>query len=477
MQCAKKLKLFLSLAAGSVLSLPAPAAAGVLSDCRIDGLEQPARCGVFQVPENPDRPDGRQLNIHVVVIPAASGKAPGDPVVPLMGGPGENLIGVAAAFAERLTALHQDRDFLFVDQRGTGRSAPLQCELYAPDEATTNLRDFFSLAAVRRCEQQLRARADLTQYTYQHFAADLEHVRRTLGYGPLNLYAGSYGTRAAQVYLRAFPQSVRTVYLGSVVPVDVAIPLPLAGAAQSALENTFSACEADRACHAAFPNVREEFREIMARLDSGSVRVAIPGRTDPVPLHRGRFAEWIRSKLYRPTNAVILPWLIHQAYVGDWNPVVEGILSDARARDTAASFGLFFSITCNDDIAFLREQDIAPQTQGTFLGDYRVRQQQAACRDWPKVAVPTDYREPVRASAPTLFVSGDSDPATPLWFTTRVAAGFSNRAEIVVAGHGHTEWNDCISKAYEQLVQSGSVEGLKGSTCAAVPRPPFTIEP
>jgi hypothetical protein len=34
-----------------------------------------------------------------------------------------------------------------------------------------------------------------------------------------------------------------------------------------------------------------------------------------------------------------------RAYVGDWNPLVEGILSDARARDAALSFGLFFSIT------------------------------------------------------------------------------------------------------------------------------------
>jgi hypothetical protein len=34
-----------------------------------------------------------------------------------------------------------------------------------------------------------------------------------------------------------------------------------------------------------------------------------------------------------------------RVYVGDWNPLVEGILSDARARDAALSFGLFFSIT------------------------------------------------------------------------------------------------------------------------------------
>ena len=164
--------------------------------------------------------------------------------------------------------------------------------------------------------------------------------------------------------------------------------------------------------------------------------------------------------------------VIHRAYLGDWSPVVEGILSGAEERDSAASFGLFFSITCNDDIAFLREADVVPDTEGTFLGDYRVRQQQAACRAWPKVSVPTVDRTPIRTSVPTVFVSGDSDPATPLWFTTRVAAGFSKKAEIVVGGQGHTEWSDCINRNYERLVRSGSVESVENS-CEPVPRPPF----
>jgi pimeloyl-ACP methyl ester carboxylesterase len=65
----------------------------------------------------------------------------------------------------------------------------------------------------------LQARADLAQYTFAQFANDLEHVRGALGYGPLNVSAGSYGTRAAQVYLRAYPESVRMVHLASIVGV------------------------------------------------------------------------------------------------------------------------------------------------------------------------------------------------------------------------------------------------------------------
>ena len=44
-----------------------------------------------------------------------------------------------------------------------------------------------------RNQQRLIAKADLTQYAYDRFANDLEQVGRSLGYGPLNLFAGSYG--------------------------------------------------------------------------------------------------------------------------------------------------------------------------------------------------------------------------------------------------------------------------------------------
>lgn len=444
-----------------------------LSSCNLPGVTEPARCGVLEMPENPDRPDGRRLPINVAVVPALVGPALPDPIVVLMGGPGEDAISAAAEFATRFAPLRGDRDLLLVDQRGTGRSRALRCDLYSAEEADASLRDFFPPAAVKRCERQLRARADLTQYTYAHFATDLEHVRHALGYGKLNLSAGSYGTRAAQVYLRAYPQSVRTLFLGSVVPIDLAMPLPLAKAAQMALEKTFRACATDSACHTAFPNLRDEFREVLARLESGAVRVSVPGRTGTVPLHRGRVAEWFRAMLYRAESAAMVPWTIHRAYVGDWSPLVERILSGARERDSAISFGLFFSIACSEDVAFLREEEVVPETQGTFLGEYRVRQQQAACKDWPKASLPTDYRTPVRSSVPTLFVSGDSDPATPLWFTERVAPGFSERVEVVLRGQGHTEWSDCVAQLNQRLVRSGAVRGLDASSCPPVPRPPF----
>jgi pimeloyl-ACP methyl ester carboxylesterase len=439
-------------------------AADTLASCELPGVKRPAKCGVVEVPENWDKPAGRKLSLAVAVIPAEVAGSNEDPIVPLMGGPGEAALPAAQYFVERLEPLLRDRDLLLLDQRGTEQSGALRCALFDPKNPAASLRDLYPAARIERCAKELGARTDLTQYTYTHFARDLEHVRSTLGYGQLNLSGGSYGTRAAQFYLRTYPQNVRTVYFGSVVPLDVATPLTLAKTADGVRNQTFDACAADAACRAAFPNLRAQFNDIVKQLESGKP-----------PIARGRAAEWFRSRMYRPEGATELPWMINRAHAGDWSPIAQSIQASVAAIDEEASFGLFFAITCNDDVAFIREADIARESRDTFLGDYRVRQQQAACRWWPKVSPPTN-RTPLKSAVPALFVSGDTDPATPLWYTRRVAAGFSERAEVVVAGHGHTEWNDCIARLNEQFVRDGSVRNVRGKTCDAVPRPPFKTD-
>jgi pimeloyl-ACP methyl ester carboxylesterase len=464
--------------------------ADVLSACRLSGIEGPARCGVVPVPENPAPPEARKLDIGVAVLPATSRKALSDPVLLLMGGPGEASIAEAEYYARWLGPLRRDRDILFIDQRGTGKSHRLSCDLYSGVDAAALLRDVFPVASVERCARELSKDADLSQYGYTNFARDIEHIRRQLGYGTLNLFAGScrqlgygtlnlfagsYGTRAAQVFIREYPQSVRTAMLVSVVPIDVAIPLPMAKGSQAAMDRVLNDCEAQPACHAAFPHVRNELGEMLHRLETHEVKVGVPGQATPVRLHRGRVAERLRSMMYRAEGAQRIPQVIHSAYLDDFQPIIDDIISNARASTSAISFGVFFAIACNEDVAFIGEADIPAASEGTYLGDYRVRQQQAACARWPRTPLPTGYRDPIRTTVPALFVSGDSDPATPLWFTGHAATGFSNRAELVLANRGPTEYLDCLAGIYRAFVAAGSAAKLDTSACRAEPRPPFKI--
>jgi pimeloyl-ACP methyl ester carboxylesterase len=445
-----------------------------LSACKLTDSTLAARCGVLQVAENPERPAGRRLHVRVAVVPATGGRAFPDPIVVLMGGPGESAIDAAGLYTEWFKDLLQNRDLLLIDQRGTGQSGALRCQLYSSRAPQVSLRDVFPTTAVHTCEGQLRTRADLTQYGYSRFATDLERVRKALHYEPVNIFAGSYGTRAAQVYIRAFPHSVRTAYLGSAVPLDVATPRAMAKTAEGALESMFEACRAEPACNAAYPSARDEFRQVFARLEEGTVRVSVPGIPDILLLYRGRVAAWVRSKLYRPSSAAILPWAIHHAFIGDFDPIVQGILAETKKSDL--SFGLFFSITCSEDVPFLGEAESLAESKGTFLGDYRVRQQKAACDHWPRAALSSNYRNPVQSAVPTLFVTGGDDGGTPVWYTDDVMKGFSNSHKVVIGGQGHTEWNACVAALFQELVRSGSVSGLGGSACQPVPRPRFKTD-
>jgi pimeloyl-ACP methyl ester carboxylesterase len=462
----------IAVAAGQTRYAPPVA----LQSCAVPGVERSARCGAIEVLENPDRPGSRKLEIHFAVIPAVKGHARPDPIVPLLGGPGEAAIETGWMFVERLAPMLNDRDLLLVDQRGAGQSSALRCHFFSPDDPAESLQNLFPPARVESCAKDLAMHVDLTQYSYRRFADDLEKLRRTLGYGPLNLFAGSYGTRAAQVFVRTYPSSVRTIYLGSIVPIDIAIPLPNARAAQSALEDTFAACESDAPCRSAFPHVRDGFSRIMERLASNRVLVRVPGHSGTVALSKGRVAEWFRSLLYRPSSAADLPWLIDRASKGDWDPIVKGILDDERDADNELSFGLLLSITCTDDVAFVRQGEVAAATANTFLGDWRLRQQQAACKAWPHSVTPESFRDPIHTQIPTMFVSGDSDGGTPLWFTEHAAPGFQNRVEVIMNNHGHTEWAPCIETLYQRFLNQASVRGLDASACSHLSRPPFKTE-
>lgn len=442
------------------------------SNCQLPNIAREVRCGQLAVAEDPDHPEGRRILVHFAILKASSDKSLPDPIVVLMGGPGEEAIASADIYAEEFKSLLDDRDLLLVDQRLTGRSAPARCQLYSSKNVAATLRDFFPPAAVEKCRRLLEPLVDLKHYTFPDFARDLEQVRIALGYGQLNLFSGSYGTRAAQAFLRQFPHSVRTNYLGSPVPID-ANPIDFAKTEDTALNFTFSNCEKDPTCHAAFPNVRAEFQEVLARLDEGNVSVWPPDSPRSVTLTRGRVVEWIRSKLYRPKDAAEVPLIVHRAFKNDWSPIVAGILSGFAGADEDLSWGLFFSISCSEDMPFLSESDIRAQTEHTALGDYRIRQQQSACRKWPRAALPQGYRNPIHSAVPTLIVTGDLDGGTPLWFADRVAAEFSHQVTVVARGQGHTEWSDCLAGLFARLVRTGSLVELQGASCPPVPTPPF----
>src|SRR5439155_23660665 len=122
--------LALGLTAGTVAA--AASAPGLtLPACE---LEHPLRltviaaeCGVLPVAENPRDPAGRHIGLHVARVPAISRRKQADALFILAGGPGAAASAFYAMTAGAFARIHRQPDIVLIDQRGTGRSNPLDC--------------------------------------------------------------------------------------------------------------------------------------------------------------------------------------------------------------------------------------------------------------------------------------------------------------------------------------------------------------
>ncbi|HYW11613.1 MAG TPA: alpha/beta hydrolase [Longimicrobium sp.] len=454
-----------------------------LEPCTERGLPADARCGTLQVPENRDRPGGRQLSLYVVVIPARTAAPAREALTFFGGGPGQAIAGSAGPFGELFEPVRETRDLLFVDQRGTGRSSPLKCHFRDPDNPQTYLDRFIPPDGAAQCRDSLARTADLARYGYPELAHDVEAVRTALGYEALDLWGGSYGTRAALVYARMYPRRVRSMILHGLAPAEYLQPADYATDMQAALDGLMAYCRADAACHAAFPDAAAEVRALADRLGArpatAEILDAATGRAVRLTLARGTFAETLRRMLYEPSNANRIPYVVHQAFTGDYRPLLRQALADRRGMEGSVG-GLFLSINCSEDIPFIDPAAVARQNGTTLLGDYRYTQQAAACRGWPTYTPPADYHQPVRSDVPVLLLSGELDPVTPPRWGTMAAAALPNALHVIVPGAGHgfggMEGAECVESMMVQFAVQRSARGLDTDCVQRMRRPAFLTE-
>lgn len=477
---------FLSLSSVAVAAPPAkPGKPPVhpsrtkLQPCKIPGArgETDAFCGTYEVWENRAARSGRKIGLKVVLVPALSPKPEPDPIFFFAGGPGQ----AAASLAGNLTdeELRKDRDFVFIDQRGTGGPNRMFCSLGGhDDDLQSYFKEMFPLDAVRQCREELEKKADLTLYTTDAAVDDFDEIRAWLGYGKINLIGGSYGTRAAQVYMKRHPESVRAAVIFGVAPMDEPIAFSHAANGQRSLDLLLGWCEKDKDCHRKFPAIREDFKAVMDRLARGPVTVEVKNphthKTEKVSLSRDFIADGIRWALYGDSEG--LPLMIHQAAGGDFGPLGQATVNARLGAIDGLMTGLLFSVTCAEDMPYIDPAEIPAHTAGSFLGDYRIRQQMAACTVWPRGKAAEGHREALHTDIPVLLVSGERDPVTPPAFADRAARFMTHATKIVVPWGSHGGGDPCSQKIQENFIRKGSGEGLDTSCLSKIKMAPFVLE-
>ena len=504
-----------TLAAGLSLALqpacaaePAPALLGsstvaavavadaALRPCRLHDLPHTAWCGTLQRALDPARPQGMQIALHYAVLPALARHKAADPVFFFAGGPGQSAIDLAGALAGRYARLGQRRDLVFVDLRGSGRSAPLRC---ADDDERAVLLPLAERADAAWRRQRLQAcrialqalpYGDLRFFTTSLAVADVDAVRQALGAARLNAIGGSYGTRAVLELLRQFPLTVRRAVLDGVAPPDMRLADAAARDNQAALDALWVACRAEPACARAHPALPAQVQAVLQSLPQP---VLLPhpltGRPEPLRLQRETVLGLLRAPLYAPALAAGLPAALAEAAAGRWAPLA-ALSGAVGGADGGLATGLHFSVVCAEDLGPNAPpadpaDSAAALDPGNVFGASFAQLYQQACADWPRGQVaPAFYRVPP-AAAPVWLLSGGLDPVTPPRHGQRVALALGAHAHhsvVANAGHGVTGLG-CVRDAVARFISTeddSAALGVAatGADCAAaVPRPLAFVPP
>ena len=379
-------------------SLGAQPGALDFTDCRLESAASAgsaaARCALYTTRENRDDPKSKELQVRVAVVPALSVNTRSEALFLVSGGPGQAASDFYTSAGSAFARVRRERDIVIIDQRGTGASNRLDCEF--PDDADMALTNE---AVLQRNTQSCLAglAGDPRFYTTSVAVRDLDDIRGALGYEHINLYGVSYGTRVVQHYARRFPGRVRTMILDGAVPPDLALGPEVALETQRALDRVFERCAADAACNGAFPDLRDHFATLLARLQREPAQLTVQDPVDarPVELTFGalHLGAAVRLLSYSDESASVLPLLIHQAEVlRQPQALAAQYLMIKRSLEDQFSYGMHFAVICSEDAprwppAGGHDEAVAR----TYLGTAFMSSLRTVCGSWPRGIVDDDF--------------------------------------------------------------------------------------
>jgi pimeloyl-ACP methyl ester carboxylesterase len=445
-----------------------------LEECRISAGQGArsikARCGILERHEDPSDPTSPLLALSVAVVPALSLEPEPDPFVPIAGGPGQSTIEFYSALSHAFEDIRRNRDIVLLDQRGTGASAKMECDI-GDEVLEGQISTEETIALTRDCIDALPYNPEF--FTTSVAVADLEALRIALAYSQLNVYGISYGTRVAQHFARQHPDSVRSIILDGVVPPQIALGPGIAIEAQKALHNIFDRCAESAACNERFPDISGEFASLEARLTEASVTVElanpVTGAPDTVQFGEAELAAAIRLLSYNPRTVALMPLLIHEAVAENYAPLAAQFLLIMENLSDSIAIGMHNAVVCTEDTPFYDGTSVnRGELELTYIGPMMVEALEAICSVWPSGVIDPEFKTAVKTDKPVLLLSGDADPITPPYFADLAAVDFENKKHLTGLQQGHGQaGTGCMPEVMGRFIETLSVadEDLDPDKC------------
>ncbi len=441
------------------------------------------RCGALQRPLDPAKPSGTQIDVHYTVLPALARNKKPDPVFLFAGGPGQSAIDLAAIAKGALERFGNRRDIVLVDQRGTGKSAPLKCAVEDPwQPLATLVNPQRQVAQILKCRDQLQALpyGDLRFFTTTIAMGDADAVRQALGVERINAVGASYGTRAVLEYMRQFPQRVRTAVIDGVAPPDMVLMASSLTDGQAALDAVFAACNASADCERQYPQLQQRVRAWLGSLPR-EITVDHPasGKPESMVLTQDTVMQALRLPLYAPSFAAAIPEALSAAMDARYEPLM-ALAGSLTSRRSAMAMGMHFSVMCAEDAP---RWALSTDKPGTDYTASQSRLHREVCSAWPRGDVPAAFYTVPPTNTPTLVLSGGADPVTPPRHGERISKLLGAKATHIVvpqAGHGLLSlpcMRELIYRFVDDADQPNAAGPIDASCATNMPRPPAFVPP
>ncbi len=416
-----------------------------------------AECRFISVNENPANPASRKIDIFVTRIKSIQ-KTDKSPIFFISGGPGQASSDLLSLTRYYFSSLLVDHDFVFVDQRGTGKSAPLNCDTDILKYADVPLAQAEELAFQDHKTCVAGFDADLIRYTTPYAVQDLERVREALGYKKIFLWGVSYGTRVILEYLRSAPNAIEGTVLDGVAPTAIQLPNFIERDGSAALANIFELCRNDNPCQQAFPELEKHWLALLTELSQKprSVDLKHPRtqKTHSVLIDENILSSWVRTILYNREVSPILPLALHRATQKDFSLLFSILGLNLDQMSEGISEGMHSAVLCAEDFHYAK---LHPTTKSDHKRLLRLDSSSLfarTCSLYPASTLPPEYFTPVASNAPTLLLSGKLDPVTPPKWAEHVNKQLSNARHIEVeGGHHMVSRLGCIPKLIAQFVK------------------------
>ena len=479
----------LCLAAAACGGKPTPTASSppvnplTVKPCTVAG--QAARCGTLIVPEDRLTGKGRTIPVRFVIIPATGPDKATDPVVYFAGGPGGSAVNEIPSELTVLQNLNVHRDLVFIEQRGTGQSNPLNCPIFAGSLADQPA----MRASIQSCLAHLNG--DLRFYTTAMYVDDVNQLLGDLHYAKVNLMGISYGTTVEQVFLLRHPERVRTMTMQSGTPLNIPLYEREPGNSQLALDYMFARCQADRACHQAFPNLAADWAALWTSV--GKSPWVLPAAQSPTGTTQRFDQDALANAMYQALYGYqqgVIPLAVHSLAtatnkVTALAALIRAVQASGQPSAGAGSSGvnqmMSFEVECAEPWATFQPAALSDQ-RGSFAYQTDLESAQLMqfiCPLIPRSAAAVGQEQLTVSAVPVLAFNGAADPIDQPRNWDGAQKFFPGSRAIVLPGQGHdvdsASWAACAGPLTQTFIQQASAAHLDTSCLASVPAPAFGL--